>query len=324
MTDHCQAEIQNIPGTICADGHCTCARPGEGICCARGEEEPNCFYECRPCHECGEKPAECAGIPEPAGWCDTDADCEGPPDALCGAGRCAEGKCTLEIHPGPTGSQVRGDCMQLECTSAGELVGVAATSDAYDDGNQCTLDLCDNGTPRNPTLVRVTCPLTGMGSCHEAQCVECYDGDPTMSTCPTGYACDGVVCVAVHCTNFRVDLAAGETDLDCGGPCRPCPTGLSCVRSTDCEEDVCLSGLCRLPACDDGAKNGPETGEDCGGGCPVRCPGGEGCRTGADCASGVCWAGACETPTCRDGVENGDELGVDCGGEHCDRACPEP
>ncbi len=46
------------------------------------------------------------------------------------------------------------------------------------------------------------------------------------------------------------------------------------------------------PTCDDGIRNGNETGVDCG---------------GPDCA-------ACVTPTCDDGIRNGSETGVDCGG----------
>ncbi len=46
------------------------------------------------------------------------------------------------------------------------------------------------------------------------------------------------------------------------------------------------------PTCNDGIKNGDETGVDCGGSCPA-CP---------------------TTPTCNDGIQNGTETGVDCGG----------
>ncbi|MGK4005600.1 hypothetical protein WMF31_23440 [Sorangium sp. So ce1036] len=320
-TDDCHSEYQNVPGTICVGGQCVCWEPGTGICCARGQEEPNCILECRPCHECGVRPAECEGIPEPPGWCDTDADCPGPPDAVCGMGRCVENRCELVIHQGPIASQIQGDCKEVHCTAGGKLVELPTILDPYDDGNQCTLDTCDNGTPRNPSFYRVACPLIGDGFCHKGQCVECYSGDPTMNECPAGYGCDHVLCVPVHCVDNQI--SPGETDRDCGGPCRPCATGLRCARSSDCEDGVCRAGVCRLPACDDGAKNGPETGKDCGGGCPRRCPAGEGCLTGADCESGVCWAGACQAPTCTDGIENGDELGIDCGGELCNSACPE-
>lgn len=53
-------------------------------------------------------------------------------------------------------------------------------------------------------------------------------------------------------------------------------TGLRCARGSDCEGGVSRAGVCRLPVCDDGVKNGPETGKDCGDGCPRRCPAGEG------------------------------------------------
>jgi len=42
--------------------------------------------------------------------------------------------------------------------------------------------------------------------------------------------------------------------------------------------------------CDDGAMNGDETGEDCGGSCPP-CPIGEGCEVAKDCVTGVCGTG---------------------------------
>ncbi|WP_438007153.1 hypothetical protein WME89_53025 [Sorangium sp. So ce321] len=144
-----------------------------------------------------------------------------------------------------------------------------------------------------------------------------------MLDCPNGLACDGTRCVPAHCVNNRLDAGLGETDLDCGGPCRPCATGLHCDMGSDCQDRVCTGGVCASPTCADGTKNGDETGVDCGkDGCP-RCPVGEGCAKPADCASGVCWAGLCQAPTCTDGVENGDEGGIDCGGEGCELPCRE-
>ncbi|MCB9310651.1 MAG: T9SS type A sorting domain-containing protein [Lewinellaceae bacterium] len=54
--------------------------------------------------------------------------------------------------------------------------------------------------------------------------------------------------------------------------------------------DFCVEGVVTQPTCEDGIKNGDETGVDCG---------------GAFC--NVC-------PTCTDGIKNGDEEGIDCGG----------
>ncbi len=79
------------------------------------------------------------------------------------------------------------------------------------------------------------------------------------------------------------------------------------------------------PTCNDGIKNGDETGVDCGGSCPAcvtepTCNDGikNGDETGVDCG-GSC--PACEPePTCTDGIKNGDETGVDCGGS-CPNSC---
>jgi hypothetical protein len=50
------------------------------------------------------------------------------------------------------------------------------------------------------------------------------------------------------------------------------------------------------------AKNGDETGVDCGGSCPMACPVGQGCAVQKDCAAGtLCTAAICSPPeTCRE------------------------
>lgn len=75
------------------------------------------------------------------------------------------------------------------------------------------------------------------------------------------------------------------------------------------------------PTCEDGIKNGEETGIDCGGNCnpcdEPNCFDGmkNGNETGVDCG-GNC--NPCKKkPSCNDGIKNGYETGVDCGG-HCD------
>ena len=73
------------------------------------------------------------------------------------------------------------------------------------------------------------------------------------------------------------------------------------------------------PTCNDGIKNGDETGVDCGGSCTpcqveATCTDGiqNGDETGVDCG-GSCTPCQVEA-TCTDGIQNGDETGVDCGG----------
>jgi hypothetical protein len=96
-----------------------------------------------------------------------------------------------------------------------------------------------------------------------------------------------------------------------------------------------LPSSCTLPdfafdttSCDDGRKNGEETGVDCGGQCEA-CPVDAECTTDDECAPGTCIAGACEEPSCTDRRKNGVESDVDCGGGECSRCdigldCNEP
>lgn len=66
-------------------------------------------------------------------------------------------------------------------------------------------------------------------------------------------------------------------------------------------------------SCDDGMRNGDESGIDCGGHCDP-CPPGQGCAVEADCSSRVCSDGVCQAPSCSDGKQNGLETDLDCGG----------
>jgi hypothetical protein len=108
-----------------------------------------------------------------------------------------------------------------------------------------------------------------------------------------------------------------ETDVDCGGDCGPCSTGLACDSGRDCRSRVCAYGVCSAPSCDDGILNGDEPTTDCGGACPDRCPGGAACGLHSDCESYRCDSGVCVSATCTDAEKNGDETDVDCGGGEC-------
>ncbi len=36
-----------------------------------------------------------------------------------------------------------------------------------------------------------------------------------------------------------------ETDVDCGGPCRPCGDGLKCNSGSDCASVICTLNICQ-------------------------------------------------------------------------------
>ncbi|MDC0670052.1 hypothetical protein [Nannocystis radixulma] len=93
-------------------------------------------------------------------------------------------------------------------------------------------------------------------------------------------------------------LDGDETDVDCGGPCPPCPPGGTCVEPKDCVTGECVAGVCDVPVqC--------QVAEDCPAGpCSVaKCDQGQ-CffadLDGIDCDDGqlctdvdVCIAGEC-------------------------------
>ncbi|RJQ17577.1 hypothetical protein C4573_01205 [Candidatus Woesearchaeota archaeon] len=66
-------------------------------------------------------------------------------------------------------------------------------------------------------------------------------------------------------------------------------------------------------SCNNGRKDGSETGIDCGGSCD-SCPNNADCEQDADCDSGYCGQGICKLPLCTDVIKNGRESDVDCGG----------
>ncbi len=109
-----------------------------------------------------------------------------------------------------------------------------------------------------------------------------------------------------------------ETDIDCGGGCKPCDSDKACKAGGDCTSGVCADKgtgqKCQPPSNTDGVKNGTETGVDCGGTGNAKCPTGQGCASAGDCTSDVCKASTCAAPTPGDGVKNGTETDVDCGG----------
>jgi hypothetical protein len=112
-----------------------------------------------------------------------------------------------------------------------------------------------------------------------------------------------------------------ETGIDCGlAACGvACPLGQGCNADSDCSAGSCTGGVCRavIATCNDGVRNGDETGIDCGIiACSKPCAAGQGCNTDADCDGGKCQASICQAQSCTDGLQNADETDIDCGGNH--------
>lgn len=129
--------------------------------------------------------------------------------------------------------------------------------------------------------------------------------------------------LALNCSNSLLDYGF-ETDVDCGASCiKKCGKDKKCLLDNDCESDNCDKsapingyGVCGLPLCQDGIRDGSETDVDCGGSCGF-CEDGNKCQVSSDCKSDSCTDGICGAPSCTDKIRNGDETDVDCGG-----SCP--
>ena len=129
----------------------------------------------------------------------------------------------------------------------------------------------------------------------------------------------------VSCSNDRQD--GSETDIDCGGSCGPCGTGMNCTLNSDCISGLCnATDVCQAPSCDDNIKNQDETDIDCGGSRCEKCDEGDSCEVDRDCESGDCDVSSdtCEAvaDSCRNNIQDIGETDVDCGGQRCPSCSP--
>jgi hypothetical protein len=115
----------------------------------------------------------------------------------------------------------------------------------------CAVGTCSDGR-KNGYEADVDCGDLGCPDCPDgAQCKTSFD-------CSSNNCMDGR-CIATSCTG-------------CGGStCPLCGYHERCQKHEDCKTGACTNGRCAPTRCDDGARNGDETGVDCGGPCGA-CP----------------------------------------------------
>jgi len=212
---------------------------------------------------------------------------------------------------------------------AGTSSGTGGCAEPVDDGQDCTVDLCENGAATTvPASEGTACDDDGGAVCNATGgCVACNtDADCVAESTPV---CDANECVDKACTNGAKD--ENETDVDCGGACKGCDTDKDCAAAIDCYHGLCSElGRCSPPTCSDGEKNGGgylandgETDVDCGGPCGPTCGPLSQCDVNADCTGLSCTGpgGTC-APSCLDMVKNGSETDVDCGGACAAKCVP--
>jgi hypothetical protein len=115
--------------------------------------------------------------------------------------------------------------------------------DVVDDGNDCTINTCSNGTP---TVVNAA----ARAACDDGAGATLCDGNGNCVECTLGSDCPELVCVSNACAagtcNDGVENQ-DETDVDCGGgTCEPCAPSKKCEQDTDCETGVCESNVCQF------------------------------------------------------------------------------
>lgn len=316
VTEDCRTWYNYLGGTECVLDACVCINPKEAVCCPDGGVEcPMEEYACR-------SKLICQGIVStvkisPGEVCTADEQCLDPVDKRCGPPVCKNGRCAYEAGISkPLPGQYPGDCSIEECNFDGKLEKIDADGDLPIDGNECTYDLCDEGTPHHMMWEDGT-PALSFGVCVIGRRFDCM-APLDIYDCPGALVCDVNMCVPAYCVDGM--LSPLETDVDCGGPdCRKCDIELACQVGSDCTSEVCELGICQIPTHTDGVKNHFETGADCGVPGPLAfpCKDGEGCFNEKDCLSQVCYNGICQPPNCHDARINGSETDVDCGG-----SCP--
>jgi hypothetical protein len=259
--------------------------------------------------------------------CFVAANCPGS-DTVCQARTCdVNGVCGVDnVADGtPAGAQTAGDCRQMVCDGHGSTRTAVDDTDAHDDGNPCTANVCTAGVVSNPALAAgAACP-TGVcdGSGH---CVTCVRN----SDCGVDTLCMVFGCDASHtCRPGNVE-AGSPVGLQVVGDChvQQCD-GFGSVTAipddTDvpddnnpCTTDTCTNGAISHTPVASGASCGGSSICDGAGHC-VQCVSNSDCGTDTACQTHVCGADhICAVNNVAVGTPVGTEVTGDCSVTQCD------
>lgn len=191
------------------------------------------------------------------------------------------------------------------CQQAACAMGLCGTEPVPEDGpattqipGDCKLSVCKGGL-----VVRINDPTDPLDDGNACTVDECDGSGPEVQPVQSGTVC--------------ILDAGGPGVCDGKGKCVGCLSNAHCPPDLPkCETDA---RKCVPQSCNDGTKNGSETGNDCGGPACAPCNFAT-CMVGTDCLSGVCMLGFCGPSTCFDGTRNGNESDVDCG-DGCPTKC---
>jgi hypothetical protein len=235
--------------------------------------------------------------------CNAPADCPGTDD-FCKTRKCESNVCGFNYTGSgtalPGNQQTAGDCKRKVCDGAGGTQDQNDNSDVSDDGNGCTLDGCNNGTPTHVPQTGMMCGNNGVCSAG-GTCVACNvpaDCPGTDDFCKTR-KCESNVCGFTY-TGSGIALPDNQqTAGDCrtkvcdgAGAVREDAASSDIVADTnDCTKDLCNGTTPTHP---------PEApGTTCSSGGGHKCDGAGACvqcLAPADCGDPANYP--CATATC--------------------------
>ena len=192
--------------------------------------------------------------------CTAAAQCPGS-DTECQTRTCTNNTCgvSFTVAGFVTTTQTANDCKENQCDGEGAVVAVNKNSDIpADDGNQCTTQACNAGTPIFPAAPVNTACGPGLGSfCNAtAACVTCNVG----TQCPgTDTDCQVRTCNSNTC-GFNFTSAgtptSAQTPNDCQeNQCNGSGSVVSVAKNTDvpaddgnqCTQQTCVAGAPSFP-----------------------------------------------------------------------------
>ena len=242
--------------------------------------------------------------------CSRNAECDdGNP---CTSDTCGTGDlCVREPRPdgpAPAVAQVEGDCKKVVC-GAGALALESDDADVEDDDNDCTADLCLNGSASHHVLPAGAQCEDGNGNggtCNKSgTCVvvcqvaaDCVSQNPCqVPSCDTTKG----VCVLTPVADDTPTPGAAQTAGDCHA--HVCVGGMDVNRvddtdvpttPSDCDDEVCKSGVPSNPPAADHSPCSTFQGNQ-----PGFCDGAGACVECADDADCSGPSDDCQHPVCK-------------------------
>ncbi|MBW2454941.1 MAG: hypothetical protein JRI68_10535 [Deltaproteobacteria bacterium] len=202
--------------------------------------------------------------------CNSANQCPSAPDCqfeICGSNSCGTGN-ESNATPAPLAYQTSGDCNTRVCDGNGGVNGDVPANDPFNDGNECTSDLCNNGVVSNPPVANGTVCTSNNQYCDGVE--ECQSGTCTGAGDPCPGPDGDADCIE----------SCSETNNDCNAND---PNGAKCDAGSGSSSGECTNGSCDMicgyiPAGTGGTCPGVCNGGCAGDECTILCVGEQACR----------------------------------------------